>query len=191
MANILKHEFEWLQHKMTEGEAKNFTAAADMANAIENGNVWHDNAEYDEVRDRMKQIDATYKPFMFTLANAIVVEYPEPTDEVVSIGSLVKLTDPHGTYSALIVGIASLGLDLYEEMWQKDGNSDDLLVLGAEAPMASALIGRVVGDLAVWNVGKDEHSTSVLELDNGWLSSLMSQQVPVHELDTALADFTE
>ncbi len=186
MAEFLSHEVTWLGQKLAYGRAENMEASDAMREAVENGNVWHDNAEYDEVIERMKRIDSTYGPLANQLAAAEVVGYPEAQEEAVVLGSLVRLKDAYDTFDALIVGNASLGSNVYEAIWQEQGKDEELVLVGVEAPMAKAMLGQKVGAIATWRVETRELSADIIGVDNGWLGEVAERLVtaPVAESDT-------
>ena len=167
---LLPHEIGWLQAKLLVGLKANMEVSDEMAHAIETGNQWHDNPAYDGAIERMKLIDATYKPVVEMLGNAVEADYP--TDiESIALGSLVRLKDEFESYSALVVGSASLGEDDYSKLWASVGeNDDDLTLLSAEAPMGAALVGSEAGSTVTWEVEAREFSVDVLAVDNRWLA---------------------
>jgi transcription elongation GreA/GreB family factor len=175
MARILPHEKKWIDEKLAFGATENAEAAEAMRNAVENGNVWHDNAEYDEVIERMKRIDSTYTPLVTLLGKSEIVDYPDVASNIIGVGSLVELQDPYETFDALLVGVPTVGQDIYEGMWQEDNKEGELTIVGAESPMGRAIIGLKVGALAVWSVGNKDLSANILGVNNEWLLSKVKQ----------------
>ncbi len=172
MSNILPHELKWLNNKLEEGRIANQQAAHDMGDAVESGNVWHDNAAYDEVRDRMKLIDNTYGPLSDALIHSEVENYPEIDAEQIALGSLVRIRDTFSpnAYDALIVGIASLNPHKYQQAWENENNEEELTVVGVEASLGKALIGGKVGDIiTVTNANGSSYDADIIAVDNAWL----------------------
>lgn len=169
MAKLLPHEIEWLKAKVAQGELENHKAALDMGNAVENGNVWHDNAEYDAAIEDMKRIDATYGPIINALGNAEPVAYPVDSDEA-NLGSLLRLKDNYDTFYALLIGMASLNVAMYDDLWASQGKTEeDLTLLSAESPMGQAVLGKTIGTVATWSVETRHLSVEVVDIDNQWL----------------------
>lgn len=168
MTQLLPHERHWLVEQLGEGDAENQQAADDMAAAIASGNQWHDNAQYDEVIERMKLIDNRYGPLLMALRDREVAPYPTPTHESVAIGSLIRLRDPYETFSGLIVGMATLGDDKYRAFYDAD-DAETFEIIGIESPLAKASVGHVAGDSVEWEVNGQTLSAELVSVDNGWL----------------------
>lgn len=191
MAEFLPHEVNWLRQKLAFGHTENMQASDAMREAVENGNVWHDNAEYDEVIERMKRIDSTYGPLASQLASAEEVGYPEPTEDTVVLGSMVRLKDSYDAFDALIVGNGTLGNTVYEALWHEQGQTEELTVVGVESPMGKALLGQRVGAIATWKVETRELSAEVIGLDNGWAKAAADQLAATLIVETQATSIAE
>lgn len=170
MKNILPHEKDLLCLRLARGEAENRQVAIDMQNAIENGNQWHDNAEYDEAIERMKRIDSMYGPVLRLLGNCVVIEYPRENDSKVQLGSLVGIRQDNDRFNVLLVGQVLTGSEQYEEMWRNyNGDDIDLYVTTTDALMGQALIGCDEGDIASYRANNRLIKMEINSIDQNWL----------------------
>ena len=183
MTKFLAHEKVWLRAEIDEGIAQNQTASTDMAAAIEAGNQWHDNAEYDEVIERMKLIDSRFGPMAKEFANREVVPYPEPESDTASLGTLLTLKDEDTKFNALLVGMGRIGEDAYSGWHKEDFPDADFEVIGFESPIGEASMGARLGDTVSWQVGERVMSAEVQAINNSWLIQYVG--------DIATAETTE
>lgn len=176
MNKLLPHEISMLERVLDRGREENNRAAVDMAHAASDTNSWHDNAEYDEVRDRMKLIDARYLPVVRILAEKAIGQYPELGEPAITLGSLVSITFESGeSQNILVVGQVREGVNMYQEEWLKDGRDDELLVVSAESPLGMALAGCRPGETAVYTIKDRSISVHVNGVDQSWINRFATE----------------
>ncbi len=185
MTLILPHESVWLQEKLFEANQRNLELSDAMRSAIENGNAWHDNAEYDDTIEAMQKFDIEVRPFVELDREAEVITYP--TGDRVQIGSALLLEASFGLTNLLIVGSLLLGSDSYQQKWQQTKQDGvELEVSGTESILVQATLGNIAGSTVYWTVGKNSFNAHIRDVDNMWLAnnfgpcaSLTSPGVPI------------
>jgi transcription elongation GreA/GreB family factor len=178
MAEILIHELAMLQARMAEGVEANHEVAGDMANAIENGNQWHDNSEYDEAVERMKLIDTTFGRIATALSEAVIVEYPEVDAEVVGLGSLVQVSMHGDKFNVAVVGQNLVGAENYQQAWDSE---EDLEVTAVAAPMGEALLGKRVGEEAVYSAGDNMMQMDIIGVNQVWMRDTFAKDASLDD----------
>ncbi len=173
-AVLLPHELEWAKLQLEDGIIANNQASDDMRNAIENGNQWHDNAEYDEVIERMKRIDTALAPIAKAVKDRTVVDYPSGEASLVLPGSLVDIEDDYETYRGLLVGLVSLDKDgEYEKRFRADfGEEGGFEVIGCQSPLGTAVLGHEPGQKFQWDVAGRSFEANVLDINNQWCAQV-------------------
>lgn len=190
MAEILPHERVLLIERLQLGTAENAQAAIDMANAIENGNVWHDNSEYDEAIERMKSIDSRFGHLADLTRNATVIAYPPQDEASIALGSLVALRTSGDRFSVVIVGQNFVGSERYLDAWEQEGNDrDDLSVTAVGAPLGAVLLGRRDTDVVSYEVEGREFSATVDAVDQNWVRQVFATDLALHAKDPVIANF--
>jgi transcription elongation GreA/GreB family factor len=167
---ILPHERQLLLAKLSEGERANYEVSDQMSNAIENGNAWHDNAEYDAAIERMKHIDSSYGPIARLVKGATVVEYPDLSSPVAGLGSLVLYEQFQERYNTLLVSTVLVGQVGYEKAWEQAPLNDGAFeVTSVESPLGSALLGVQAGESTDFEVNGRNQSVQVHVVDQQWV----------------------
>jgi len=165
MSNLLPHEMAELRHALARGMRENDEAAADMAEAVDDPNVYHDNAAYDEVIERMKLIDGRYGPIAIKLAEAALARYPEEDDDTVMIGSFVRVDFGRGEENVAVVGLAA-DTDIYVKALN---NGQHGMIASAESPVGMALTGAKAGDDVTYKIGDREVTAKILGINQTWI----------------------
>ena len=167
---VLPHEIMLLQAKIEQGVAENQQATADIANAVENGNVWHDNAEYDEVIERMGNIDGRYAPIATMIRRCVIIDYPSPASMPVQIGSLVEITQGRSSFPIAVVGQTLAGSEEYNTRWALGNHDpDELLVVSTSAPLAVAIMGLEAGKEISYQNGQRQFDVTVHSVNQIWM----------------------
>ncbi len=172
--NVLPHEKVLLQARVEQGERENVDAADAMNHAINDGNQWHDNSAYDEAVERMKRIDSIYGPISRLLAESIEVDYPDPDDTEVCLGSVVAVQQSGDKFNLLVVGQLKTGTEVYEVEWARESNSD-IFVLSPDSPMGAAVLGARVGDSVVFEINGNSQSIEIEAVNQSWLKEKFSE----------------
>jgi len=94
-----------------------------------------ENSEYDEAKNEQAQLEERIAKLEATLRKARVVDESEITNDVVSIGSIVKVRDLEFDEVVEYTIVGSTEADPYE------------LKISNESPVGKALLGRKVGEV--------------------------------------------
>lgn len=160
---LLPQEHTELSLRMNELELRNMRAAANMADAVEDGNVWHDNSAYDAALAEMEQIDNISKALGPLLATAEVVSPPAIIETEATIGSRVIVDNGRTQFHAFLVGQNKFDLD---HIPIEGTDFEDTEIVSLRSPLGMAVLGSVVGQVVQYEIpGGQKMNITIQEID--------------------------
>lgn len=171
MTAILPHERLFLEQSVNQTADILKEASASQGEEAGLGSDWHDNAAYDDARDRTALARGNHTTHKNMLENAEVVDYPDPASTEVQLGSLVFAKDRFGDTPFILVGQRLAGMSTYENAWKRAALSDeDLNVITMDSALGSAALGAVAGDIVEYEITNDKkHAVTIVEVNQSWL----------------------
>jgi len=153
MEFITKEDKAALQKKLDELIANRPVLAKRIAEAREQGDL-KENADYHAARDDQGYEEAEIKRLEKKLANAQVADDVEKPDDMVFLGSVVKLRDTDDDTE-----------DLYKLVGEASGNFDaDEIEVTASSPLGAALMKSRVGETVKADLPRGVKHFEVLEI---------------------------
>jgi transcription elongation factor GreA len=133
-ADRLRNEIAEIKDKLKQyGKRKGQT--------LDQGETWHDNAEFEEIVRQERMLSERAKELMEKLGRMVLVENPPPNCDKVRLGHVVKLLINGENKMIQIAGC--------------DESEPDAVpaLISYQAPLARAIMGKEVGDKARINIG--------------------------------------
>lgn len=111
--------------------------------------TWHDNAPADAINHHSRVIANRAEKVIADLGSAVLLDYPDPSDRVATLGSIIGVVYPGETEaeSLLLTGLCRTAPTI------KEGAPfpADLEVITARSPLGEAVIGAQVGRTALYH----------------------------------------
>ena len=123
--------------------------------------TYHDNAPADAVNSLSTVVAKRAETIIAQLMAAVLVDYPDPEEELATIGSIVRLDfDGHGTDTLLLTGLSRRAPELRGAVPEIDD------VITVRSPLGLAVIGLSIGDIALYTAGDGDslHRAKITEL---------------------------
>lgn len=111
-----------------------------------------ENSEYDEAKNDQAFLEGKIAQIENTLKNAVVIDESELKDDVVGVGSKVKVMDYEFEEEILFLIVGSAEADPMENK------------ISNESPVGSALIGKKVGDVVEVQVPDGVNKYKILDI---------------------------
>ncbi len=160
---LLPQEYTELGLRMDELMARNMRAASNMGEAVEDGNVWHDNSAYDAALAEMEQIDNISKVLGPMIAAAQVVAPPTIVEVEATIGSNVLINNGRSQFHVFLVGQNKFDLN---EAIIEAANLTDAEIVSLRSPLGLAVLGSVVGQVVQYELpGGQNMQLTVEDID--------------------------
>jgi transcription elongation GreA/GreB family factor len=122
--------------------------------AVTGGDDWHDGAFRET--DKAAIIIGTQASELGAILRAQVFAYPEETEDRVTLGSTVRVSQKGSEYEVQLVGAVGVYDKTAEAAFDR---------VSIKTPIAIALLGRKAGETAMLYVGGRESKLEVLEVD--------------------------
>lgn len=136
---VLKVDLEWLDKRVIQLDKLIMGLADEFREAFtQSSETWHDNAMFDNVREKQNVLSAEQQNLWAIRKKAFVVKPPTGRKKTVQVGNTVILTPPEGNEMKLIIGGDYISPDL--------ALIDGVKRISVTSPIGLQLEGKLVGD---------------------------------------------
>jgi transcription elongation GreA/GreB family factor len=132
--------------------------------AEQSGDNWHDGAF--NATDNAAKVISDQASTLFRALNGNLVDVPDVESGMISLGSVVRVSQHGAEYQMGIVGLALL--------FQP---TDELEFCSVNSPMARALLKHKVGDTVVVRIGGREQKLEILAVNQMQMPEIVHQQL--------------
>jgi len=152
----LPHEEVMMHRQIDSVKNQRSTLAGNISEAMEQSSeTWHDNAPADALFGEMRVLDLHGTKLAVAKRNLVIVHYPEPDFNLVTIGSRVGCLMLGDEFQMDITGNLPITLD----------PGEDIEAGSIDAPMPRALLGAALNSTVGVTINKKEFEVSVISLD--------------------------
>jgi transcription elongation GreA/GreB family factor len=138
---LLPHEIDRAKDVVGDYKRQRTAAVSEVAEALQVTGDWYENGPVEAGREEATRMVTLAAPYVEALEKYPRVEYPDPTDTSVQPGSYVRTTFMGDLLGFMIVGLTTL----YDRGQLPDDPEVEEVML-ASTSLASALLGKTVGD---------------------------------------------
>lgn len=157
-----------------EKQRKAYDDVIDEKIAVTGGDDWHDGAF--RATDNQAKIIATRMSAIKPYLHAPTVDYPLETEERVTLGSRIVVSQNGYEFPVDIVGFR----EGHPEDLSIDGYEDEVLPMSMESPLAKALLGLKEGDETTYQGGGKELTARLILIDQIGIKDYFMADVEVN-----------
>lgn len=142
---------ELLRTKIADKEGRKKKIGGEVGEAAGDNCDWHDNAPFDDARERLELVSADVRRLQQEVQGAVIVAIQEQT-ETVAIGTKITISIDEGSLQVYIIGAAN-------------ESDTSLRLVSYESPVARAVLGHKKGDIVDALIRNKEVSIEILEIE--------------------------
>lgn len=133
---------------------------------VTGGDDWHDGAF--RATDNEAKIVVEQAGKLGEYLRSTIIEYPEPSETRVTLGSRVTLNQDGDVFDVEIVGVPLL---------HEPDDFDEVLACSIESPMAKGIIGKEIGYIALLKIGNREQHIELIKVDQEAMNRFLNDEI--------------